>query len=412
MHPRTSHRALVALAIRAFACAFLLLALGACGTLTEHVLDTSAPPPVAWQDDASLRHAVDALAQPLVQGGETPGVVVGVLLPDGSQRFYGYGTVVRGAQVPPDGDTVFPVGSLSKGFLGALASLMVEDGSLHWDDTLGQLLPGAPLSPDARRITVQQLATHTSGLPRQPFTFRTFRYFVQFLFTGRNFYRHFDEDYVYDYLSDFSAPEKVEPQYSNIGYGLLGEVIERRTGLELDDLLDRELCRPLGLTHTGYVPEALPSLHAHGYAGDQPKFLPRGAPVPDWHFTELMKGSAGLYSSAHDLLTFAAAHMDGKHTRLSAALADNLRPRFWRHKDAPAVAWTVDEIGDQRITYQVGLVAGYTSYVGLDLEHHTAVVVLQNSFNWKDKIGHRLLTRLGAGQPQSEAQTSSHSLRM
>ena len=123
--------------------------------------------------------------------------------------------------------------------------------------------------------------------------------------------------------------------------------------------------------------------------------------MPEWHFTELMKGSAGLYSSAHDLLTFAAAHMDGKHTRLSAALADNLRPRFWREKDAPAVAWTVDEVGDQRITYQVGLVAGYTSYVGLDLEHHTAVVVLQNSFNWKDKVGHRLLTRLGAGERRS-----------
>lgn len=410
MDPRTTMRARCALAVRTFACALALLALGACGTLTEHVLDR-APPPVDWQDANSLQQQVDALARPLVERGETPGIVVGVLLPDGRQRFFGYGTTVRGAQVPPDGDTVFPVGSLSKGFLGALASLLVEDGRLRWDDTLGELLPpDRPLSADARKITVQQLATHTSGLPRQPFTFRTFRYFVQFLFTGENFYRHFDDDYVFDYLSEFKAPQTVEPQYSNIGYGLLGEVIERRTGLELDELLARELCRPLGLTHTGYVPEALPerTSRAHGYAGDQPKFLSRGAPVPDWKFTELMKGSAGLYSSARDLLTFAAAHMDGKQTRLGAALADNLRPRFWRHKDAPAVAWTVDEVGDQRITYQVGLVAGYTSYVGLDLEHRTAVVVLQNSFNWKDKVGHRLLTRLGAGQNH----TSSHSLRM
>jgi len=410
LHPRNRLRWRCARAFRTLACALALPALSACGTLTEHVLDAS-PPPVAWQDTEGLKRQVDALAEPLVSQGEAPGVVVGVLLPDGSQRFYGYGTVALGAQVPPDGDTIFPVGSLSKGFLGALASLLVEDGTLHWEDTLGQLLPEAPLSADARRINLQQLATHTSGLPRQPFTFRTFRYFVQFLFTGNNFYRHFDEDYVYDYLSDFEAPKKIEPQYSNIGYGLLGEVIERRTGLELDALLDRELCRPLGLTHTGYVPEALPGTarRAHGYAGDQPKFLHRGAPVPDWQFTELMKGSAGLYSSARDLLTFAAAHMDGKHTRLSAALADNLRPRFQRHKDAPAVAWTVDEVGDQRITYQVGLVAGYSSYVGLDLAHRTAVVVLQNSFNWKDKIGHRLLTRLGAG---ADIQTSSHSLRM
>lgn len=396
MNRRTRIRALITLAMRAFVGLAVASNLYGCGTLTEHVLDEQ-PQAVPWQAPDSLRQQVDALAQPLVDNGETPGVVVGVLLPDGSQRVFGYGTAVRGADLRPDGDTVFPVGSLSKGFLGALASLMVEDGTLRWDDTLGELLPAdAPLSADARKITVQQLATHTSGLPRQPFTFRTFRYFVQFLFTGKNFYRHFDDDYVFDYLTDFQAPDKIEPQYSNIGYGLLGEVIERRSGLPLDELLNRELCRPLGLTHTGYGLATMPphTLLAHGYAGDQPKFLPRGAPVPDWQFTELMKGSAGVYSSAHDLLTFAAAHMDGRHTRLSAALADDLQVRFHREKDAPAIAWTVDEVGDQQITYQVGLVAGYSSYIGLDLEHHTAVVVLQNSFNWKDKVGHRLLTRL------------------
>jgi hypothetical protein len=65
-----------------------------------------------------------------------------------------------------------------------------------------------------------------------------------------------------------------------------------------------------------------------------------------------------------------------------------------RPKKAGAVAWIVDDIDGQPITYVIGLVAGYTSYLGLDVAHRTAVVVLQNSFNWDNTVGHNLLLRL------------------
>jgi CubicO group peptidase (beta-lactamase class C family) len=381
-------------------CACLLLA--GCATLTEMELDNSPAEHARYAGSHNLQAEVDSLARPLVEQGETPGIVVGVLLPDGSTAYFGYGTIMQGKHVKPDGDTIFPIGSLSKGFLGAMATSLVEEGVLSWDDTLGKLLPAdTPLSPDAKKITLLQLATHTSGLPRQPITFQTFRYFVQFLFTGENFYRHFDRKYVFDYLSDFTTPKQVEPRYSNIGYGLLGHVIELRTGQPLNALMEKMLAQPLALKNTGYAPELLPGYvtRALGHAGDQPKFLERGTLVPDWEFTNLMKGSAGVYSSARDLLTFAAAHLDGHKTKLSTALADTMEVRFARAKDAPAVAWVVDDIDGQRITYQVGLVAGYTSYLGVDVEHRTAVVVLQNSFNWKGKIGHKLLTRLAYTPP-------------
>lgn len=381
-----------------------IMFLAACGTLTEMELDTSASELTRYAHQRDLQAEVDSLASPLVEQGETPGVVVGVLLPDGSTRFFGYGTVKQGQDAKPDGDTIFPVGSLSKGFLGAITAVLVQEGVLSWDDTLGELLPAnTQLSPDAKKITLLQLATHTSGLPRQPFTFQTFRYFVQFLFTGENFYRHFDEAFVFDYLSGFNAPKLAEPQYSNLGYGLLGHVIELRTGLSLDALLDQKLLQPLGLKNTSYATADLPgpASRARGHAGDQPKFVARGEPVPDWQFTKLMKGSAAISSSARDLLTFAAAHLEdmksGK-TILNTALTDTLQVRFPRPHDASAVAWIVDDVKGQHIVYQVGLVAGYTSYIGLDVERHTAVVVLQNSFNWKGKVGHKLLTRLAQVQ--------------
>jgi hypothetical protein len=57
------------------------------------------------------------------------------------------------------------------------------------------------------------------------------------------------------------------------------------------------------------------------------------------------------------------------------------------------VAWSSQKLDDRTIAYQVGLVAGYASYIGLDIANRTAVVILQNSFNWDLRVGHLLLLR-------------------
>ena len=71
-----------------------------------------------------------------------------------------------------------------------------------------------------------------------------------------------------------------------------------------------------------------------------------------------------------------------------------MKVRYPQQKEAAAIAWIEDTIDEFHITYQIGLVAGFTSYIGLDVKNHTAVVVLQNSFNWRNDIGHRLLVRM------------------
>ncbi len=377
-------------------CCCAALALTGCGTLSTMALDAQDLNPPRRAGSESLQRQVDALVEPLIASGQTPGMVVGVLLPDGSTQFFGYGATERGGE-RPDADTLFAVGSLSKGFLAAITALLVEDGTLSWDDTLGDLLPPAtPLSADARKITLLQLATHTSGLPRQPFNATTLTQFVHYLFSGQSFYRQFNRRFVLDYLADFDAGDAGEPQYSNIGYGLIGHILELRTGLSIDELLERRLTDVLGLACTGYAADELPcyATRAHGHAGDQPKFVRRGKAVPDWRFTHFMRGSAGLHSNARDLLAFAAAHLKGAATPFDAALDDALKVRFARPKEAAALAWIADDVGGRRINYQIGLVAGYTSYIGIDAERGSAVVVLQNSFNWSNDIGHKLLLRL------------------
>jgi CubicO group peptidase (beta-lactamase class C family) len=218
-----------------------------------------------------------------------------------------------------------------------------------------------------------------------------------------------DQQYIFSYLTSFNAPTIREPRYSNIGYGVLGDVLERRTGKPVDDLLSEYITRPLKLSHTGYTPEDLPGWdnRAYGHAGDQPKFVRRGALVPDWRFTKMLRGSAALYSTAHDLLAFAATHLREDDTILTRALKDTLRIRYFRPREAAAVAWISDDVAGLRITYQIGMVAGYSSYLGIDVANRTAVVVLQNAFNWDISMGHKLLLMLADTESHREKSQSA-----
>lgn len=377
----------------------LTVLLCACGTLSRMPVDSSARESQRLACSGDLRAEVDRLARPMIAGQQTPGLVVGILSPDGQMQTYGYGVTDRLHRYPVTGDTLFAVGSVSKGFIAEVTVILVNEGILHWDDTLAQLLPAnVPLSADARKITLLQLVTHTSGLPRQMMNAPMLSAFVGYLFTGNNFYQSLDSEALFSYLADFTAPATHMPRYSNLGYALLDSILQLRTGKTVDQLTSQYILGPLKLDHTSYNIQLLSDFayRAIGHAGDQPKFIRRGREVPDWHFSSYMVGAAGLYTDAGDLLRYARAHFEPTGPpALDQALKDSLTVRFPRPKEAAAIAWIVDDVGNQQITYQVGFIGGYSSYIGLDLRHRTAVVVLQNSFNWTNNIGHRLLQRMG-----------------
>lgn len=390
-----------------------LLAMGAgcrslgCGTLSSRDYASTGDEVARLARSGDVKAEADALAQPLIDSGHTPGIVVGVLLPDRTCRCFAYGVRDKTTGARPDGHTLFPIGSVSKGFVAVAAASLVQAGALSWSDTLAERLPaGTPLSPDARKITLVQLATHTAGLPRQPNTLGVFVRLIDYFFTGRNFYRQLDLPYLLDYLAAFDAPDPIHPNYSNIGYAYLAHVLEVRTGQPACMLVESTVIRPLGLQQTGYDPGRLPGweARARGYAGDQPRCMRRGSPVPEWQNTEALRSSVALYSCAEDLLTFAGAHLHGTgDPARDAALRDTLQPRADPPPFTPGLGWFLDNIDGQILAYQTGVMAGYACYLGMDLRHKTAVVVLQNSVNLIDHVGHKLLLRMAcaADRPPS-----------
>ncbi|WP_446030184.1 serine hydrolase domain-containing protein [Lelliottia amnigena] len=341
---------------------------------------------------------IDPMINQYMQEKQVTGMVVAIIYHNGSAEFHSYGVTDDLSQRAITPDTLFALGSLSKGVTAEVATLLVNEGQLNWTDTLETLLPrGTSLSADAKKITLLQLVTHTSGLPRQPMDLLTLENLLSYFRTGENFYAQLDNDSLLTYLSDFDAPAYRVPQYSNIGYALLSHILQRRTGKSMETLAQDKLLKPLQMSNSSFTPESLKAYpyRALGHAGDQPKFISRGALTPDWVFQQNMMGAASLYSSARDLAEYARAHFTAtSHPAIDRALADVTQTYFYRQKEAANIAWVSDETASQKITYQVGYIGGYSSYIGFDKKNQSAVIVLQNSFNWSNYIGQTILTLL------------------
>lgn len=378
--------------------------LAGCGTLSNVAPEAEVPQKAQRVCGASEPRDINQWLPAMVEL-QSSAMVVGVIDASGQRHYWHFGVTDNEHQFPVDEQTLFAVGSLSKGMTAEATAMLVAQGRLHWSDTLETLLPpSVALSRDAKKITLLQLVTHTSGLPRQNMDLPMLTAFIRYLGNGENFYSHLDSDDVVADLADFSKPGNAEPRYSNLGYAVLDYVLRYQTGQRADQLVQSMIFDPLGMHNSSFTPQKLKSysLRAIGHAGSQPKFIPRGQVVPDWQFTGNMLGAGGLYTDTADLLTFAAAHLASTgDATLDKAIHDTMQVYYPRDKEAANIAWVTDTYGEQSITYQVGYIGGYSSYIGIDRVNHFAVVVLQNSFTWQNNLGHSVLRQMLEEQRQA-----------
>lgn len=387
--------------------------LAGCGTLSNVAPEAEVPQRAQRTcGDSAQRSINDWL--PMMVKQHSPGMVVGVIDANSQRHYWHFGVTDDEHRLPVNEHTLFAVGSLSKGMTAEATAVLVAQGRLHWSDTLEMLLPPTvALSVDAKKITLLQLVTHTSGLPRQNMDLPMLAAFVRYLTSGENFYAHLDGDTVVDDLANFVKPASQEPRYSNLGYAVLDYVLKYQTGQRADQLVEALLFNPLGIHNASFTPQKLKAYpqRAIGHAGSQPKFVASGQVVPDWQFKGNMIGAGALYADTADLLTFAAAHLSNSgHQHLDSAINDVMKVYYPRDKEAANIAWVSDSYGEQTITYQVGYIGGYSSYIGIDRKHHFAVVVLQNSFTWQNNLGHSVLRQMWREQNRSFICRASHTV--
>ena len=335
----------------------------------------------------------EILVKRIDQQKQAVGVVVGVVEPHG-RRVVAYGNLANGDPRTVDGDTIFEIGSVTKIFTSLLLADMANRREVALDGPAAKYLPEAVTMPErsGKSITLLDLSTHTSGLPRIPGNLKPQN--------PANPYAGYRVDHLYLFLSSYTLPRDpgAEFEYSNLGAGLLGHVLACRAGTGYENLIRRRITEPLGMPDTGIT--LSPSMKQRMATGHNATL----APVANWDFPTLA-GAGALRSSTNDMLTFLEAFLGYRESSLTPAMKAMLEVR--RPTTIPrmeiGLAWHI--FGDG--AWHNGGTGGFRSFVGCDWKARAGVVVLSNAFTLAgvDDIGlHLLNPKLPLANPEPATQ--------
>jgi len=320
------------------------------------------------------------------------GLVIGVYQGDHA-NISGFGRTSTTRSGPPDGQTLFEIGSITKVFTGITLAKLVQDGVVKFSDPISRYLPAGVASPkkNGHEITLEQLATHTSGLPRLPPNWDAT------VTNELNPYLSYTAPDLYQSLGQvqLSAEPGKTSDYSNYGFGLLGQLLSLKTGLPYETLVRQTVCDPLGLTNT------VIHLNAEQHDRLTPGHDPKGLIVPNWDM-DALAGCGALRSNAHDLLTLVSANLETNNTPIYQALAEARKYHFKEFSGGVGLGWQIDEPVDGRVVWwHNGGTGGYVSFIAFDRQNHVGVVILSNygdafaGDNTIDQMGMELLKLAG-----------------
>jgi D-alanyl-D-alanine-carboxypeptidase/D-alanyl-D-alanine-endopeptidase len=311
------------------------------------------------------------------------GIVVGVIDPKG-RRIVAYGSLAKDDKRALNGDTIFEIGSITKVFTSLVLMDMVQKSEVAVTDPVSKYLPATVKLPERnnQKITLQDLSTQSSGLPRMPSNFSPK--------DSSNPYADYSVEQLYQFLSGYQLTRDIgaKYEYSNLGVGLLGHVLTLRAGMDYEALVRSRICEPLGMSSTRVTNS--PEMKTRLAIGHGPTL----SAVPNWDISTL-SGAGALRSSANDMLTFLAANLGYTKTPLAAAMAAEVSIR--RPTGSPdmeiAYAWHVQTKNGNSIIWHNGGTGGYRTFIGFDPKSRAGVVVLSNisTAAGPDDIGRHLL---------------------
>lgn len=321
-----------------------------------------------WLDNVEASNGVSGLAAAIVKDDK-------VLL----ERGIGFADAATRERV--GSDTVFRLASLSKAFAAAMAGLLVENGRLHWDTKVANLLPAFTLNDDAgaQKLTVADILSHRVGLPHN---------------TYDNLLEQ-DEPYelIVDKLKDvpLACPVGECYGYQNIAFSLIGDVTYATTGDFYYHQVEKRIFHPLGMTTATYGRDALEASKSwarpHHRAGSG--WVPFSPNENYYH----VPPAAGVNASIHDMEQWLIAQMGGRPNVLSPALLEQLhkplveteremRTSLWRRgrlNDAQyALGWRIYDYAGTTLVFHAGAVQGYRAMIAFLPKYRFGAVMLWN----------------------------------
>ncbi|MEJ2216289.1 MAG: serine hydrolase [Gemmatimonadota bacterium] len=358
--------------------AFLAMTLGLppAGLLAQSASGSSAP--LTLQPDSVVQALMEARIKLLPYSG----MVVGLIDANG-ERTLSAGTLNGPGTPAPGAGTLFEIGSVTKTFTATLLADMVSRGEVQLDEPVSELLPDSVQVPqrDGKRITLLDLATQSSGLPRLPTNMHPANM--------EDPYADYSVAQLYSFLSSYDLPRDpgAKYEYSNLGVGLLGFALARQADTSYEGLVRTRIAEPLDM------PDTRIDLTTAEHGRLAPGHNAAGDTVANWSAPTLA-GAGALRSTLHDMMRYLAANLRADTT---TALGRDMRtahmPR--RPTDIPAtrigLVWMVRDTNATRVIWHNGGTGGYHAFIGFDPTRHMGVVMLINNTRGADDIGLHLL---------------------
>ena len=284
-----------------------------------------------------------SLLQSRVEEGRAVGIVLGLLEADGSTRIVSFGEAGPNAR-PLGARSVFEIGSITKVFTATLLADMVARGEVSLSDPVSDHLPDGVVMPSrgGREITLLDLSTQHSGLPRLPDNISPA--------DASNPYADYTVEQMYAFLSGHELRRDIgsEYEYSNLAVGLLGHVLARVGGGSYEEVVRERILEPLGMSMTGITLQGdMRDWMANGHNQ-------QGNVVPLWDLPTLA-GAGALRSDVGDMLAFLAANVGPplsqleRSMRASHEVRESVGPQM-----SIGLNWHVRSVGDEKIVWHNG----------------------------------------------------------
>lgn len=335
------------------------------------------------QDPFAHETQIREYVQPYLDNEVCNALSIGVI--HGDQEWIAhFGQLSDEQPASPNDRTMYEIGSVSKVFTGLLLADAVQAGTVKLDQPIGTLLKKLQeTNPEVgESITLLHLSTHNSGLPRLPDNLVPADI--------KNPYADYGRDRLTDFLCRVKPKDKPNTvtAYSNLGAGLLGDLLAAKADVDYDTLLKRTITKPLNMNDTTVVlndaqRKRMAPPHNVGLASDTL-----------WDF-DALAGAGGIRSTVPDMLRFIAAVLQPPDTELGKAI-ELAWKQYVPSRDgqfAMGLGWHIAHDGSTR--WHNGQTGGYHSMLMINRDFKAGVVVLGNTAAGQiDTIGESIIQML------------------
>ena len=315
----------------------------------------------------------------LITNRDYPGAAYAIVSREEILQVATFGHTTSERTRPIDNNTTFRLASVSKPFAAELVGLLVEDGTLSWEDPVTLYIPDFKINGDTSQILIQHILGQSTGLIPHAYD--------NLLEHGKSM------DTIWKKMSDLDyicSPGNCYG-YQNSIFSLIDPLVQQVTDLPYESLVDQRIFKPLDMNTASIGYRAFIGNPNHAEPHSRRNGQWRTVPVQPNYYRAAP--AAGINASILDMGKWLQAHLGGQPGVLPPTLVEDLsEPRVktrremyrreWKTMLSSAhygLGWRIYQLGKERLVYHGGWVSGFRADVAFSLKHNIGIVVLLNA---------------------------------